>query len=50
LPALNDDLNPHLMDRAALQFSVGDILTFLGRRRHPCFDGKVWTKLHDVRL
>ena len=36
-------LYPRLLDHATLQFSAQDILTFLGRRLHPCFDGEVLT-------
>jgi hypothetical protein len=35
------DLYPRLLDHACLHFSAQDILTFLGRRLHPCFDGEV---------
>jgi hypothetical protein len=41
-PALAD-LYPRLWDHAALEFSAQDILTFLGRRLHPRFDGEVLT-------
>jgi hypothetical protein len=41
-PALAD-LYPRLLDHAALHFSAQDILTFLGRRLHPRFDGEVLT-------
>jgi hypothetical protein len=37
------DLYPRLLDQAALHFSAQDILTFLGRRLHPRFDGEVLT-------
>jgi hypothetical protein len=37
------ELYPHLLDRACLHFSAQDILTFLGRRLHPRFDGEVLT-------
>jgi hypothetical protein len=37
------DLYPLLLDHATLQFSAQDILTFLGRRLHPRFDGEVLT-------
>jgi hypothetical protein len=43
-------LYPHLLDHAALQFSAQDILTFLGRRLHPCFDGEVLTDCKKDRL
>jgi hypothetical protein len=36
-------LYPRLLDHAALHFSAQDILTFLGRRLHPRFDGEVLT-------
>lgn len=36
-------LYPKLLDHAVLQFSAEDILTFLGRRLHPRFDGEVLT-------
>jgi hypothetical protein len=41
-PALAD-LYPRLLDLACLNFSAQDILTFLGRRLHPRFDGEVLT-------
>jgi hypothetical protein len=41
-PALAD-LYPRLLDHACLHFSAQDILTFLGRRLHPRFDGEVLT-------
>jgi hypothetical protein len=37
------DLYPRLLDQACLHFSAQDILSFLGRRLHPCFDGEVLT-------
>jgi hypothetical protein len=37
------DLYPHLLEHACLHFSAQDILTFLGRRLHPRFDGEVLT-------
>jgi hypothetical protein len=37
------DLYPRLLDHACLNFSAQDILTFLGRRLHPRFDGEVLT-------
>jgi hypothetical protein len=43
------DLYPRLLDHAALQFSAQDILTFLGRRLHPCFDGEVLTSCKKDR-
>jgi hypothetical protein len=36
-------LYPRLLDHAALNFSAKDILSFLGRRLHPRFDGEVLT-------
>jgi hypothetical protein len=43
-------LYPRLLDHATLQFSAQDILTFLGRRLHPCFDGEVLTDCKKDRL
>jgi hypothetical protein len=37
------ELYPRLLDHACLHFSAQDILTFLGRRLHPRFDGEVLT-------
>lgn len=37
------DLYPRLLDHASLHFSAKDILSFLGRRLHPRFDGEVLT-------
>jgi hypothetical protein len=37
------DLYPRLLDHACLNFSAQDILSFLGRRLHPRFDGEVLT-------
>jgi hypothetical protein len=37
------ELYPHLLEHACLYFSAQDILTFLGRRLHPRFDGEVLT-------
>src|SRR5262249_39441726 len=37
------ELYPRLLDQACLHFSAQDILTFLGRRLHPRFDGEVLT-------
>jgi hypothetical protein len=37
------ELYPQLLDHACLHFSAQDILTFLGRRLHPRFDGEVLT-------
>jgi hypothetical protein len=44
------DLYPRLLDHATLQFSAKDILTFLGRRLHPRFDGEVLTTCKKDRL
>jgi hypothetical protein len=35
------ELYPRLLDHACLHFGAQDILTFLGRRLHPRFDGEV---------
>jgi hypothetical protein len=43
-------LYPRLLDHALLHFSAQDILTFLGRRLHPCFDGEVLTDCKKDRL
>jgi hypothetical protein len=43
------ELYPHLLDHATLHFSAQDILTFLGRRLHPCFDGEVLTTCRTDR-
>jgi hypothetical protein len=40
---------PTLLEHAALNFSAEDILGFLGRRLHPCFDGEVLTDLKTKR-
>jgi hypothetical protein len=42
-------LYPRLLDHATLQFSAADILTFLGRRLHPRFDGEVLTDCKKER-
>jgi hypothetical protein len=42
-------LYPRLLDHAALNFSAKDILTFLGRRLHPRFDGEVLTECKKDR-
>ena len=44
------DLYPRLLDHALLNFSAADILTFLGRRLHPRFDGEVLTDCKKDRL
>ena len=43
------DLYPRLLDHAAVNFSARDILTFLGRRLHPRFDGEVFTHCQKDR-
>jgi hypothetical protein len=43
------DLYPRLLDHAAVNFSAKDILTFLGRRFHPRFDGEVLTHCQKGR-
>ncbi len=42
-------LYPRLLDHAAVNFSAKDILTFLGRRFHPRFDGEVLTHCQKGR-
>jgi hypothetical protein len=42
-------LYPRLLDHAAVNFSAQDILTFLGRRLHPRFDGEVITECKKDR-
>ncbi len=42
-------LYPRLLDHAAVNFSAQDILTFLGRRLHPRFDGEVITECKQDR-
>ena len=42
-------LYPRLLDHAAVNFSAKDILTFLGRRFHPRFDGEVLTSCQKGR-
>jgi hypothetical protein len=42
-------LYPRLLDHAAVTFSAKDILTFLGRRFHPRFDGEVLTSCQKGR-
>jgi len=44
------DLYPRLLDHALLHFSAQDILTFLGRRLHPRFDGEVITDCKKDRF
>jgi hypothetical protein len=43
-------LYPHLLDYAVLHFAAKDILTFLGRRLHPRFDGEILTECRKDRL
>lgn len=42
-------LYPRLLDYAAVNFSANDILSFLGRRFHPRFDGEVLTDCQKGR-
>lgn len=42
-------LDPRLLDHAAVNFSANDILSFLGRRFHPRFDGEVLTDCQKGR-
>jgi hypothetical protein len=42
-------LYPRPLDHAAVNFSADDILTFLGRRFHPRFDGEVLTSCQKGR-
>jgi len=42
-------LYPRLLDHAAVNFSAKDILTFLGRRFHPRFEGEVLTHCQKDR-
>ena len=42
-------LYPRLLDHAAVNFSAQDILSFLGRRFHPRFDGEVLTHCQKNR-
>jgi hypothetical protein len=44
------ELYPRLLDHALLNFSAPDILSFLGRRLHPRFDGEVLTDCKKDRL
>jgi hypothetical protein len=44
------ELYPRLLHHALLHFSAQDILTFLGRRLHPRFDGEVLTDCKTDRL
>jgi hypothetical protein len=42
-------LYPRLLDHAAVNFSAKDILSFLGRRLHPRFEGEVFTHCQKDR-
>ena len=42
-------LYPRLLDSAAVHFSAKDVLTFLGRRFHPRFEGEVLTRCQKDR-
>ena len=42
-------LYPRLLDHAAVNFSAKDILSFLGRRFHPRFEGEVLTNCQKGR-
>ena len=42
-------LYPRLLDHAAVNFSAKDILTFLGRKLHPRFEGEVLTSCQKAR-
>ena len=42
-------LYPRLLDHAAVNFSASDILSFLGRRLHPRFEGEVLTHCQKAR-
>jgi hypothetical protein len=44
------ELYPRLLDHAAVHFSAQDILTFLGRKLHPRFQGEVLTHAQKDRL
>lgn len=44
------DLYPRLVEHATLNLSATDILSFLGRRLHPRFDGEVLTDCKTDRL
>lgn len=43
------ELYPRLLDHAAVHFSAQDILTFLGRKLHPRFQGEVLTHCQKDR-
>ena len=42
-------LYPRLLDHAVVNFSAQDVLTFLGRRLHPLFEGEVLTSCQKKR-
>src|SRR3954452_20012603 len=42
-------LYPRLLDHAVVNFSAEDVLTFLGRRYHPRFDGEILTHCQKGR-
>lgn len=44
------ELYPRLLDHAAVHFSAQDILTFLGRKLHPRFQGEVLTHTQKDRI
>lgn len=44
------ELYPRLLEHACLHFSAQDILSFLGRRLHPRFDGEVLTDCKKDRI
>lgn len=44
------ELFPRLLDHAAVNFSARDILTFLGRKLHPNFDGEVLSQTKKQRV
>jgi hypothetical protein len=48
-PEALSELYRRLLDHAAVNFSAQDILTFLGRRLHPRFDGEVITECKKDR-
>ena len=43
------DLFPRLLDHAVVNFRAQDIMTFLGRRLHPLFEGEVLTSCQKNR-
>jgi hypothetical protein len=43
------DLFPRLLDHAVVNFGAQDIMTFLGRRLHPLFEGEVLTRCQKNR-